>query len=341
MNATVTQERQNETFAREGPSVDLNEIASATERKSALAEMAGRYGMSERALSDAIMASIMPDPQKNPWDQNDFRAFVVIANEYELNPFTKEIYAYAKRGGGIQNIVGIDGWCKILNRQDAFDGIEFEYEEDETGKLISVTSVIYRKDRARPVRTPEYFDECFRPTEPWKTMPRRMLRHKALMQGARYAFGISGVMDEEEGRTAAEAATEIPSGPSPKAEALRDKIKKTRKKDNPDSPKKESDAESIEEIRAKQKAAQEAAAKAEAEEAESNPATDSEPQEPEPPAEYTWLWERYESHGSKIDEILDGLGLPEWSEIDPADISTDKAKLLKRARAQLTKAMED
>ena len=31
-------------------------------------------------------------------------------------------------------------------------------------------------------------------------MPRRMLRHKALIQGARIAFGFSGIYDEDEAR---------------------------------------------------------------------------------------------------------------------------------------------
>ncbi len=36
-------------------------------------------------------------------------------------------------------------------------------------------------------------------TQPWNTKPIRMLRHKALIQCARYAFGLSGIMDEDDG----------------------------------------------------------------------------------------------------------------------------------------------
>jgi hypothetical protein len=39
---------------------------------------------------------------------------------------------------------------------------------------------------------------CFRNTDPWKQWPRRMLRHKAAIQCARVAFGISGVMEPDE-----------------------------------------------------------------------------------------------------------------------------------------------
>jgi hypothetical protein len=42
--------------------------------------------------------------------------------------------------------------------------------------------------------------ECLRNTEPWQSHPQRMLRHKAFIQGARMAFGFSGIYDEDEAR---------------------------------------------------------------------------------------------------------------------------------------------
>ena len=59
-----------------------------------------------------------------------------------------------------------------------------------------------RQDRKRPVKTIEYLDECFRSTDPWKQMPSRMLRHKALIQCARLAFGFSGILDVDEAQYA-------------------------------------------------------------------------------------------------------------------------------------------
>jgi hypothetical protein len=44
----------------------------------------------------------------------------------------------------------------------------------------------------------EYMSECFRQTDPWKKWPNRMLRHKAAIQAARYAFGFSGIMEPDE-----------------------------------------------------------------------------------------------------------------------------------------------
>jgi hypothetical protein len=48
---------------------------------------------------------------------------------------------------------------------------------------------------------------CFRNTDPWKQWPRRMLRHKAAIQCARVAFGISGVMEPDQAERFQEAYT--------------------------------------------------------------------------------------------------------------------------------------
>ena len=123
-------------------------------------------------------------------------ALLIIANEYGLNPWTKEIYAYPDKYKGIVPVVGVDGWIRIVNEHPQFDGMEFVATPDE------VTCTIYRKDRSRPTVITEYMKECARGTDPWRQMPRRMLRHKALMQCARVAFGFA-LYDDEEGQVAA------------------------------------------------------------------------------------------------------------------------------------------
>lgn len=126
-------------------------------------------------------------------------ALVVVANTYSLNPLLKEIYAFPGKGGGIVPVVGIDGWIKLMNSADSFDGIEFEFAEAD-GKLVSCTATIHTKNRSHAVKVTEFLSECFRATEPWKQMPRRMLRHKALIQASRVAFGFSGIYDEDEAK---------------------------------------------------------------------------------------------------------------------------------------------
>lgn len=150
--------------------------------------------------------------------EEELMALVLVANEYDLNPLLKEIYAFPAKGGGITPIISVDGWNKMLTRQPTFDGIEFEFTNNEDGTPYSCTVIIFIKDRSRPVKVTEYFAECRRNTDPWNNMPRRMLRNRTLCQGARMAFGFSGVYHEEEAESIVIDATPLPAAlPAPPA----------------------------------------------------------------------------------------------------------------------------
>jgi len=159
---------------------------------SALALMAGKYNVEPNKLLETLKNTVFRGATND-----ELLALVVVSNEYGLNPLTKEIYAFPAKGGGIVPVVSIDGWIRMMNDHPQFDGIDYEFEHADDGKLVSCTSIIYRKDRSHPTRVTEYLIECRRNTEPWK-MERRMLRHKATIQGARVAFGFSGITDEDE-----------------------------------------------------------------------------------------------------------------------------------------------
>lgn len=158
--------------------------------------MAARYGLDPGKFYKAIQKTIFP--QNVTVTEEQTAAFLMVANHYQLNPFTKEIYAFPAKGGGIQPVVSIDGWVTLINRQPEYDGAEFHDHMDQSGKLVSVTCRIHHKGRSFPLEVTEYMDECRRETDPWKKWPARMLRHKALIQCARYAFGFAGIIDPDE-----------------------------------------------------------------------------------------------------------------------------------------------
>ncbi len=128
-------------------------------------------------------------------------ALMIVCDQYGLNPFTKEIYAYPDKNNGIVPVVGLDGWSRIINEHPMFDGIDFIQNNDYC------TCTMHRKDRAHPISVTEWHDECYRPPikkdgyeikGAWQTHPKRMLRHKALIQCARLAFGFVGIYDQDE-----------------------------------------------------------------------------------------------------------------------------------------------
>jgi len=180
--------------------------ASGQSVRSVLYDMAERFGMEPAAFEATLRHTVIP----KDCSREQFAAFLLVAKEYSLNPLLKEIYAFPAKGGGIQPIVGVDGWSNLVNSHPAFDGMEFDDKLDGQGNLIAVTCRMFRKDRSHAVSATEYMAECKRNTEPWTKWPRRMLRHKSMIQAARYAFGFAGIVDPDEAeRFAAETARDV------------------------------------------------------------------------------------------------------------------------------------
>jgi len=161
---------------------------------SVLVRMAQRFGVD----SDKMLSTLTATAFKGNATTEQLMALAVVADQYGLNPWTKEIYAFPSQNG-IVPVVGVDGWSRIINTNPQFDGMDF-VEGDLDAKKIPewIECRMYRKDRGHPICVKEYFVEVNRDTVPWKSHPRRMLRHKAMIQCARIAFGFVGIYDEDE-----------------------------------------------------------------------------------------------------------------------------------------------
>ena len=112
--------------------------------------------------------------------------------EYSLNPRADEIDLVQFEEGRWQVFITVNGWAKLINAHPAFCGIEFsEASELEEGVPLWMGCAIYRTDRVKPIAVREYFSEMKTEHAAWQQMPRRMLRHRAMQQCARLAFGIT------------------------------------------------------------------------------------------------------------------------------------------------------
>lgn len=138
-------------------------------------------------------------------------ALLIVADQYKLNPFTKELYAFPDKNNGIVPVVGLDGWSRIINEHPQFDGMDFEMPADGS----EYTCRIYRKDRKHPTSITEYMSKCKRNTQPWQSHPKRMLRHKAMIQCARLAFGFAGIYDQDEAERIVERDVTPPAADEP------------------------------------------------------------------------------------------------------------------------------
>ena len=185
-----------------------------------------RYGVAGGKVYSCLKQTAFSTKDNgNPVTDEQMMALLIVADQYKLNPFLKEIYAFPDKKNGIIPVVGVDGWSHIINDHPQFDGIEFNYsdsivESDEHSRCPEwIECVIHRKDRSTPTNVREWFAECYRaPFEdkktgyvskgPWQSHTSRILRHKALIQCARVAFGFSGIKDPDEAARIVENITD-------------------------------------------------------------------------------------------------------------------------------------
>lgn len=199
-----------------------------------VAETLGLVNVNPQELKETLIQTAFRT--ETPATDAQMASLLIVAGQYKLNPWTKEIYAFPDKNKGIIPVVGVDGWSRIINGNSNFNGMEFRFSENmiqmEGAKVAApewVECIIYRKDRDHPTVVREYLAECYRAPfkaksgytveGPWQSHPSRFLRHKATIQCARLAFGFVGIHDQDEAERIAESgqpikdvASEVPEG---------------------------------------------------------------------------------------------------------------------------------
>lgn len=169
-----------------------------------------KFGIDADKMLATLKATAFRQRDANTEVTNEqMMALLVVAEQYGLNPFTKELYAYPDKNLGIVPVVSVDGWVRIINEHAQFDGWQFGASEELVTSPEHKTAhawmecTLFRKDRQynSPIR--EYFEEVYRGPQkgyngPWQTHTKRMHRHKTMIQAARVTFGFAGIYDEDE-----------------------------------------------------------------------------------------------------------------------------------------------
>jgi len=174
------------------------------------------------ALHDGATARLI-DVRAGHW--HDLHRLLLAAERLGLDPLGGEIYPVPSGPDGVGPallVLGVDGWCRVLNAHPAYEGVEFREGPDETGLPAWVECTLHRRDRRVPTRVREYMSEARTDGPAWQSHPRRMLRHKALVQCARVAFGLAGLHDPDEALRVqhAQGTTAAKGTPSEDAQAV-------------------------------------------------------------------------------------------------------------------------
>ena len=200
-------------------------MATVNKKDSLFKKFADKFNFpDEQKLIDTLKATAFKVKDGVVTDEQ-MTALLIVADQYGLNPFTKEIFAFPDKQNGIVPVVSVDGWSRIINQHPDMDGLEFVYDSEivtlngSKPCPTSIECVIYRKDRTHPVRIREFLDETYREPSgnfrgPWQSHTKRMLRHKSLIQCSRIAFGFVGIYDQDEAERIIEGQAVVISDPS-------------------------------------------------------------------------------------------------------------------------------
>ena len=169
-----------------------------------------RSGMSEEGFVGALLQTSLS--RLDSWTLPDLERLLTASLKYNLSPVGREIFLCPDPAGRAPLlVVGVDGWSRLLNDHEQFAGVRFK-ESDELvdGIPAWVECTIHRRDRRVPTAIREYLCEVRGTSSAWITHPRRMLRHKALVQCARVAFGLGEIVDPDEAQRITSARVGTP-----------------------------------------------------------------------------------------------------------------------------------
>lgn len=228
---TRTEERPNQARGQQMPPTagagnQAPSIAKPHNKQKLFEKFGEKFGVDPDTLVDVLKATCFRGQRADaaPVTNEQLVALLIVADQYGLNPFTKEIYAYPDKNGGIVPVVSVDGWIRIINEHPQFNGLEIRTPDamitDESGRKYKhkpcwewMEVTIFRKDRYHNQPIVEFFDEVYRPSlnlknqntnewyevpTPWQSHTKRLMRHKSIIQAGRVTFGFAGIYDDDE-----------------------------------------------------------------------------------------------------------------------------------------------
>jgi len=127
---------------------------------------------------------------------NEFLLLMQLARTYQLDPFTKQIWAVKYGNNPAAIFCGRDGFLAIAHRSGKFDGMESGTRKD--GDDLVGWCRVYRKDMSHPFEVEVYASEYSTGKNLWRDKPRTMIQKVAEAHALRRAFSISGLYSPEE-----------------------------------------------------------------------------------------------------------------------------------------------
>lgn len=175
-------------------------IAATARRQSVLQSSAAFLGVDPAHIYNVLRGIWSVTKGEPPLTDSEIWRGLALIARYELDPFAREIYV-TRNKGRLMIILGIDGWVRVLDRTEHYDGFEQDIERDEAGTVLSVTTRIYSKAREHPAMYQALASEyAVLGGFMAKQIPIHMLRLFSFRHAARLFVPIGACVTEEEAR---------------------------------------------------------------------------------------------------------------------------------------------
>jgi len=196
--ATATA-KQTKTIEKEPANLLDEVIANTGRQKSVVNDAASVLGVEPGKLCDLLRNVWKVSNGQPPLTNQEMFAGLSMIARFELDPIAREVYV-TRTKQGLATIVGIDGWVKILDRTEHYDGYEMDIHEDEKGNVDYVECTIHSKTRKFPSKYRAFMRE-YRNLSGFMAdkIPVHMLRIFAMRHAARLfvPLGVTIVTEEE------------------------------------------------------------------------------------------------------------------------------------------------
>lgn len=222
----------------------LEHAIAATEKNKTLTESAAEIMGVPAASLLKFLRGVWTTSEGQP-DLTNAEMFIGISivAKYHLDPIAREIYV-TKSKGKLMTVIGIDGWIKILDRTEHYDGFDVDIHEDEGGKVDYVDVTIHSKVRSHPATYRAFANEYSKISGFMAgKIPTHMLRIFALRHAARLFVPLGGtVMTEEESRSIIDSKPAKAADDTEKRVTMEDLLSSTQEPTEPDGETTEPDA---------------------------------------------------------------------------------------------------
>lgn len=200
--ATATETRRTITKEAEHESpLDAAIAATGNRTQSIRADAAKFLGVPPEKVCDLLSNVWAVSKGQPPLTNSEMFVGMSMIARFGLDPIAKEVYV-TRSNKGLMTIIGIDGFIKILDRTEHYDGFDQEIGWNATGDDIEwVETKIYSTKRKRPTVYRAYAKEYARLAGiVAKAIPWHMLRLFSLRHATRLFTPLGGVVTEEEAR---------------------------------------------------------------------------------------------------------------------------------------------